>query len=202
MFPNPSNRGYGENPLSPESSRKEFMKQFGIVLLLTAAFCYPATAAPLSSNARTVIPQTVQQIISVDYRELRDSPMAHALKDQVIPDSVKQFESVLRSVGIDPDRDAEQITFVTYRGPKTLSTALVSRKDRFGRRSFWPGQRPGRSSRRDICFRTSTPWVQAFRSCFLIPSPSCSVRMRRSKAPSMCAITALPRWIRTTPWAT
>jgi hypothetical protein len=96
------------------------MKQFGIVVLLGAAFCLPAAAAPLSSNARTVIPQAVQQIISVDYRELRDSPMALALKEQVLPDSVKQFESVLRSVGIDPDRDAEQITFVTYRGRKNI----------------------------------------------------------------------------------
>jgi hypothetical protein len=99
---------------------KEFMKQVGIVLLLSAALCLPATAAPLSNNARTVIPQAIQQIISVDYRELRDSATARALKDQVIPDDVKQFESALRSVGIDPDRDAEQITFVSYRGPKNL----------------------------------------------------------------------------------
>jgi hypothetical protein len=119
-LPGPSNMAMVSTRLSPEVSRKEFMKQFGIALLLTAAVCLPAAAAPLSSNARTVIPQTVQQIISVDYRELRDSPMALALKDQVIPDSVKQFGSVLRSVGIDPDRDAEQITFVTYRGPKNV----------------------------------------------------------------------------------
>jgi hypothetical protein len=122
--------------LSGESSRKEFMKQFGTVLLLTAAFCYPATAAPLSSNARTVIPQAVQQIISVDYRELRDSPMAHALKDQVIPDSVKQFESVLRSVGIDPDRDAEQITFVTYRGPKNIVYGIGIAQGPFRQKEF------------------------------------------------------------------
>jgi hypothetical protein len=112
--------GIAGSRLSRASSRKEFMKQFGTALLLSAAFCLPAAAAPLSSNARTVIPQAVQQIISVDYRELRDSPMALALKDQVIPDSVKQFESVLRSVGIDPDRDAEQIIFVSYHGPKNV----------------------------------------------------------------------------------
>jgi hypothetical protein len=96
------------------------MKQIGIVLLLSAALNLPVIAAPLSSSARTVIPQAVQQIISVDYRELRDSPTARALRDQVIQDNVKQFESALRSVGIDPERDAEQITFVSYRGPKNL----------------------------------------------------------------------------------
>jgi hypothetical protein len=104
--------------LSKESGHKESMKQLGIMLLLSATFCLPAAAAPLSNNARTVIPQAVQQIISVDYRELRDSPTARALKDQVIPDNIKQFESALRSVGIDPERNAEQITFVGYRGAK------------------------------------------------------------------------------------
>ncbi len=112
------------------------MKQFGIVLLLSAAFCLPAAAAPLSSNARTVIPQAVQQIISVDYRELRDSPMARALKNQVIPDNVKQFESALRSVGIDPDRDAEQITFVSYRGPKNIVYGVGIAQGPFRQKEF------------------------------------------------------------------
>lgn len=96
------------------------MKQVGIVVMLSVALSLPAAAAPLSSSVRTVIPQAVQQIISVNYRELRDSPVASALKDQVIPSDVKQFESALRSVGIDPDRDAEQITFVSYLGPKNI----------------------------------------------------------------------------------
>lgn len=72
-------------------------------------------AAPLSSNARTVIPSAIQQIISVDYRELRNSPTARALKDRVMPDALKQFEAALRATGIDPDRDAEQLTFISYR---------------------------------------------------------------------------------------
>jgi hypothetical protein len=122
--------------LSEESSLKEFMKQFGIVLLLSVAFCFPAAAAPLSSNARTVIPQAVQQIISVDYRELRDSPMARALKDQVIPDNVKQFESALRSAGIDPERDAEQITFVSYRGPKNVPYGIGIAQGPFRQKEF------------------------------------------------------------------
>ena len=112
------------------------MKQIGIVLLLSAALSLPAAAAPLSNNARTVIPQAVQQIISVDYSELRDSPMARALKDQVIPDNVKQFESALRSVGIDPDRDVEQITFVTYRGPKNVVYGIGIAQGPFRQKEF------------------------------------------------------------------
>ena len=112
------------------------MKQLGIILWLSVGFSLPAAAAPLSSNARTVIPQAVQQIISVDCRELRDSPMAHALKDQVIPDNVKQFESALRSVGIDPDRDVEQITFATYRGSKNLVYGVGIAQGPFRQKEF------------------------------------------------------------------
>ncbi len=112
------------------------MKQFVFVLLLCAAFCVPAAAAPLSNNARTVIPQAVQQIISVDYRELRDSSMARALKDQVIPDNVKQFETALRSVGIDPDRDVEQITFVSYRGAKNIPYGIGIAQGPFRQKDF------------------------------------------------------------------
>jgi hypothetical protein len=94
------------------------MKQFLTGLFLSALFCLPAVAAPLSSNARTVVPSAVQQIISIDYRALRDSPSARALKDQVLPDVLKQFETALKGAGIDPDKDAEQLTFVTYRPAK------------------------------------------------------------------------------------
>lgn len=112
------------------------MKQFGIALLSSAALWLPAAAAPLSSNARTVIPQNVQQIISVDYRELRDSSMARALKDQVIPDNVKQFEAALRGVGIDAERDAEQITFVSYHGPKNVAYGIGIAQGSFGQKEF------------------------------------------------------------------
>ena len=94
------------------------MKQFLTGLFLSAVFCLPAFAAPLSSNARTVVPSAVQQIISIDYRTLRDSSSARALKDRVLPDNLKEFENALRGAGIDPDKDMEQLTFVTYRSAK------------------------------------------------------------------------------------
>jgi hypothetical protein len=94
------------------------MKQFLTGLFLSAVFCLPAVAAPLSSNARTVVPSAIQQIISIDYRALRDSPSARALQDHVLPDNLKQFETALKGAGIDPDKDMEQLTFVSYRPAK------------------------------------------------------------------------------------
>ena len=102
------------------------MKQFLTVLFLSVALCIPAFAAPLSSNARTVVPSAVQQMISVDYRELRDSPTALALRDRVLPENLKQFETALKGAGIDPDKDVEQLTLVNYRssqGPRSIGIA-------------------------------------------------------------------------------
>src|SRR5947199_113350 len=80
--------------------------------------CSVALALPMGSSARSVIPSDVQQIISVDYRTLRNSETAMALKQQVLPESLKQFEGALKGVGIDPDKDVEQLTFASFRVPK------------------------------------------------------------------------------------
>jgi len=72
-------------------------------------------AMPLGSSSRVVIPSDIQQIISVDYRALHNSPTAEALKEQVLPESLKQFETALKGVGIDSERDVDQLTFAAYR---------------------------------------------------------------------------------------
>jgi hypothetical protein len=84
-----------------------------IAVLATAAL-----AAPLGSSVRPAIPAEVQQIICVDYRALKNSDTALALKAQVLPENVKQFEVALKNVGISPDRDVDELTFISYRHPK------------------------------------------------------------------------------------
>lgn len=94
------------------------MKRFAIILgLLTLASSFSLGSA-LGTSTRTVIPSEVQQIISVDYRSLRNSPTAIALKNTVLPDNLKEFENALKSVGINPDTDVEQLTFASFRVPK------------------------------------------------------------------------------------
>src|SRR5689334_4592320 len=99
-----------EEPLSQRGRMKRFV---AVVCLLLAAM--PAFSVPLGTSARTVIPADIQQIISVDYRALKNSPTALALKARVLPDSLKEFETSLRGVGIDPDTDVEQLTFASFR---------------------------------------------------------------------------------------
>jgi hypothetical protein len=72
----------------------------------------------MGTAARSVVPADVQQIISVDYRAVHNSPPAMALRNKVLPENLKQFETALKSAGIDPDRDLDQLTFVSFRLPK------------------------------------------------------------------------------------
>ena len=112
------------------------MKKFLVALTLTSLICLPAFAAPLSSNARTVIPSAIQQILSVDYRALRGSQTALALKNRVLPANLKQFETALRTFGIDPSKDVEQITFVTYRGADKTLNAIGIAQGPFKQKEF------------------------------------------------------------------
>jgi len=112
------------------------MKKFLVALTLTSLLCMPAFAAPLSSNARTVIPSAIQQILSVDYRALRGSQTALALKNRVLPQNLKQFETALRTFGIDPSNDVEQITFVTYRGSDKSLNAIGIAQGPFKQKEF------------------------------------------------------------------
>lgn len=77
-----------------------------------------AYAMPLNSSARTCIPADLLQLISVDYRSLKDSPTAMALKQQLMPDNIKQFEAALKTIGIDPDKDVDTLAFASFRAGK------------------------------------------------------------------------------------
>jgi hypothetical protein len=91
------------------------MKRIVVCFCLFILAALPAMATALGTSARTVIPADIQQIISVDYRALKNSPTALALKARVLPEQLKEFESDLRGLGINPDTDVEQLTFASFR---------------------------------------------------------------------------------------
>src|SRR5437868_9530426 len=90
----------------------------GLIALSLAAAPAAISAAPLPSSVRPAIPADVQQLICVDYRALKNSDTAQQLKAQVLPENLKQFEVALKGIGMDPDRDVDQLTFISYRHPK------------------------------------------------------------------------------------
>ena len=90
----------------------------GVVAITFGLLSGGLFAAPLPSSLRPAIPADVQQIICVDYRALKDSPTAQQLKDQVLPENLKEFETALKGIGVVADRDVDTLTFVSYRQPK------------------------------------------------------------------------------------
>src|SRR5215470_9931368 len=91
------------------------MKHKLVCALIVLLSGVPAFAASLGTAARSVIPSEVQQIISVDYRRMKNSDTAMAMKAKLIPQNLKQFEDALKGIGVDPDRDLEQITLASFR---------------------------------------------------------------------------------------
>ncbi len=84
-------------------------------LLLCATAGY---AMPIPSSARAMVPAEIQQLIGVDYRALKDSPTAMQLKQQVLPQDLKDLEGSLKGMGIDADHDLDQLTFASFRSGK------------------------------------------------------------------------------------
>ncbi len=90
------------------------------LVMLAVLFVGMANAMPLNSSARAVVPADLQQLISVDYRALRDSPTATALKAQLMDsqENVKEFEGALKGVGINPDKDIDTLALPSFRTAK------------------------------------------------------------------------------------
>jgi hypothetical protein len=105
------------------------MKHLSTIALMFGLSTFLATsamAAPVGSSARAAIPAQAQQIISVDYRALRNSESGMALKNRVLPDSIKQFEEGIKGMGVDTEKDVDQLSFVSFRvkaGVKTVGIA-------------------------------------------------------------------------------
>jgi len=92
------------------------MKNLCLAVLLLCATA--GIAMPIASSARSMMPSEIQQLIGVDYRALKDSPTAQALKDKVMPDNLKELETALKGIGIDSDHDLDQLNFASFRTEK------------------------------------------------------------------------------------
>ena len=88
-----------------------------------------ASAAQLSSDARSAIPHEVQQMVVIDYRIMQNSSSAMALRGQVMPPELKQLEEALRKSGLNDNNDLEQLAFILYRtssGGDNLQTVGIA----------------------------------------------------------------------------
>src|SRR5689334_24091416 len=91
------------------------MKRTLALLFSLSIAALPCFGAALGTNARSVIPQQVQQIINVDYRRMKNSDTAMQMKSKLVPPNMKQFEDALKDIGVVVDRDIDQITLASFR---------------------------------------------------------------------------------------
>jgi hypothetical protein len=91
------------------------MKPRLVFILACVVTSLPLFASSLGTATRSVIPSEVQQIINVDYRRMRNSDTAMAMKAKLMPPNMKQFEDALKSIGVNPEKDLDQITIASFR---------------------------------------------------------------------------------------
>jgi len=90
-----------------------FIKATIAAVLVSAASW--ASAAQLSTDARTAIPHDVQQLVVIDYRAMQNSSAAMDLRERVMPAELKQFDEALRKSGLNENHDVEQLAFALFR---------------------------------------------------------------------------------------
>ncbi|HVP64567.1 MAG TPA: hypothetical protein VMT82_06710 [candidate division Zixibacteria bacterium] len=113
------------------------MKRLFFSVLLVGLLAAQGFGAALGTNARSVIPAQVQQIISVDYRSLKNSESGMALKARVLPPDLKSFEQALKDMKIDPDKDVGQLTFVAFRNAKGNVEQVGIAQGEFNPKAFY-----------------------------------------------------------------
>ena len=105
--------------MKTEAVMKTLKFSLGAVVMVVL-LAVMANAMPLNSSARAVVPADLQQLISVDYRAMKDSPTAIDLKQQLMQaqENLQQFEGALKGVGINPDKDIDTLSLPSFRTAK------------------------------------------------------------------------------------
>jgi hypothetical protein len=107
------------------------LKPFSIFVVSASllAAVHSASAVQLSTNTRTLIPHSVQQVIVVDYRAMQNSQVAIDLKANVLPSELKGFDELLSKSKINENHDVDLLAFARFRtsdaSDKLLTVGVV-----------------------------------------------------------------------------
>ena len=96
-------------------SKNEFIGAFAalFIALILAAMLIPSRAAAgtLSTDIIGLFPKDVSELAYADLKEARQHPWFSQLQEQMLPGNYRQFEQFLRSAGIDPDTQIDEVTW-------------------------------------------------------------------------------------------
>ncbi|MGH9412456.1 MAG: hypothetical protein ACRD0Y_01830 [Terriglobales bacterium] len=104
------------------------MHKKALALLAGTALLFgvQASAATLSSEAQSVLPKSTRQIISVDYHQLANEPIAQQLESRVLPPGMRGLQAMLVAGGINPATDLNRLTFATFASGKNVGLVGVA----------------------------------------------------------------------------
>lgn len=94
-------------------------------LVVAAALVVPMQAAQLGTEARSVVPHDLQQLIVVDYRAMQNSPSAMQLRARILPPELKRLEDALKASGMNDNQDVEQLAFASFRTGDKDATKII-----------------------------------------------------------------------------
>ncbi|HLW43958.1 MAG TPA: hypothetical protein VKS00_05670 [Candidatus Acidoferrales bacterium] len=82
-------------------------------LIIAAAMLVPSRAAAgtLGTDIIGLFPKNVSELAYADLKEARQHPWFSQLREQMLPGNYRQFEQFLRSAGIDPDTQVDEIAW-------------------------------------------------------------------------------------------
>jgi hypothetical protein len=102
--------------------------KFSIVPVLLAAATL-SQAAQLSTDARSAIPESVQQLVVIDYRAMQNSTAAMDLRNRVMPPELKQFDDALRKSALadqeSMDQYVDDLAFALFRSGSSSDSLMT-----------------------------------------------------------------------------
>jgi hypothetical protein len=108
------------------------LSRIGIKFSIASLALATATLAPaaqLSTDARSAIPESVQQLVVIDYRAMQNSTSAMDLRNRVMPPELKQFDEALRKSALGDqgsmDQYVDDLAFALFR-PAADSDSLMT----------------------------------------------------------------------------
>lgn len=130
-------------------------------------------AGQLSGDARASIPADLQQVIVIDYRAMQNSQPAMELRNRVVPPELKKLEASLRTIGLNPGEDVDQLAFAAFRvnGSDTMTRTVGIASGQFEMRTVLANMRKNKVKPEVLRTNKIYPMgASGMRICFLDPT--------------------------------
>jgi len=87
------------------------MKRIAAGVVLTVLAALPASAGRLSTSVISLFPKDMAEFAYADLKGARQQKWFAQMKDQLLPSRFRQFEQFLRTAGIDPDAQVDELAW-------------------------------------------------------------------------------------------